>query len=100
VGTVAQRAEPGDVVGVQMGIDRLDQLEVELAHKLQIAVDAFQHRIDDQRLAAVPAGQQVAVGAGGSVKQLAEDHGRSLGRFLPTRGRAYAGMKARASGPR
>ena len=26
VGAVAQRAEAGDVVGVQMGVDRLDQL--------------------------------------------------------------------------
>ena len=31
MGAVAQRAEAGDVVGVQMGVDGLDQLEVELA---------------------------------------------------------------------
>jgi hypothetical protein len=49
---VAQGAKAGDVVGVQMGIDRLDQLQVELAHELQVAVDLFEHRIDDQRLAA------------------------------------------------
>ena len=36
---VAQRAEPGDVVGMQMGVDRLDQLEVELVDELQVAVD-------------------------------------------------------------
>ena len=57
---VAQRAEAGDVVGMQMRVDRLDQLEVELAHELEIAVDLLQHRIDDQRLAAAPAGEQVA----------------------------------------
>ena len=63
MGAVAQRAEPGDVIGVQMGIDGLDQLEVELADELQIAVDPLQHRIDDQRLAAVPAGDEIGVGA-------------------------------------
>ena len=52
MGAVAQRAEAGDVVGVQMGVDRLDQLEVEFADQLQIAIDLLQHRVDDQRLAA------------------------------------------------
>ena len=64
VGAVAQRAEAGDVVGVQMRVDRLDQLEVELLHQLEIAVDLLQHRIDDQRLAAAPAGEQIGIGAG------------------------------------
>ena len=41
---VAQRAEAGDVVGVQMGIDRLHQPEVELSHELEVAVDLFQDR--------------------------------------------------------
>ena len=63
MGAVAQRAQPGDMVGVQMGVDGLDQLEVELADQLQIAVDPLEHRIDDQRLAAVPAGDEIGVGA-------------------------------------
>ena len=75
MGAVAQRAEPGDVIGVQVRVDRLDQLEVELAHELQVAVDLLQHGIDDQRLAAAPAGEEIAVGAGGRVEQLAENHG-------------------------
>ena len=33
VGAVAQRAEPGDVVGVEMRVDGLDQLEVELVDR-------------------------------------------------------------------
>ena len=41
-----------DVVGMQMRVDRLDELEVEFVDELQIAVDLLQHRIDDQRLAA------------------------------------------------
>ena len=54
MGAVAKRTQSGDMVGVQMRIDGLDQLEIELAHELQIAVDLLQHRIDDQRLAAMP----------------------------------------------
>ena len=42
MGAVAQRAEPGDVIGMQMGVDRLDQFQVEFANELQIAVDLFQ----------------------------------------------------------
>ncbi len=68
MGAVAQRAQPRDVVGVQMGIDRLDQLEVELADQLQIAVDLLQHRIDDHRLAAGAAGEQIGIGAGDAVE--------------------------------
>ena len=78
MGAVAQRAEPGDVVGVQMGVDGLDQFKVELANELQIAIDALQHRIDDQRLAAMPAGEEIGVGAGRAVEELAKDHGRLL----------------------
>jgi hypothetical protein len=74
VGAIAQRAEAGDVVGMQVGIDRLNQLQVELVDQLDVAIDLFQHRIDDQRLAAMPAGEQVGVGPGDAVKQLAEDH--------------------------
>ena len=75
VGAVAQFAEAGDVVGMQMGIDRLDQLQIEFAQQLAVAVDLLQHGIEDQRLAAGAAGQQIAVGAGGAVEQLTEDHG-------------------------
>ena len=73
-GAVAQRAEPGDVVGVEMGIDSLDQFQVELADELQIAVDLFQHRIDDQRFPAQPAGKEIGVGPGGGVEELAKNH--------------------------
>ena len=58
MGAVAQCAEARDVIGVQVGIDCLDQPEVELAHQLQVAIDLLQHRIDDQRLAAAAAGER------------------------------------------
>ena len=78
MGAVAQRAEPGHVIGVQVRVHGLDQLEVELAHELQVALDPFQHRIDDQRLAAMSAGEEIGVGAGRAVEELAEDHARLL----------------------
>ena len=79
VRAVAQRAEPGDVVGVDVRVHGLDQLEVELVDQLQVAIDLLQHGIDDQRLPTAPAGQQIAVGAGHAVEQLAENHGRLRG---------------------
>jgi hypothetical protein len=48
------------VIGVQMGVYGLDQLEVEFTHKLEIAIDPFQDGIDDQRLAATAAVQEIA----------------------------------------
>jgi hypothetical protein len=74
VGAVAQLAEPGDVVGMQMGVDRLDQLEIELAQQLAVAIDLLQHGVENQGLAAGAAGQQITVGSGDAVEQLAKDH--------------------------
>ena len=73
--TVAQRSQPGDVIGMKVGVDRLDQPQVELVDQLDVAVDLLQHRIDEQSLGAAPAGEQVGVGAGDAVEQLAKDHG-------------------------
>ena len=78
VSLVAQRAKAGDVVGVHMGVDRLHKLEVEFLDEAEVAVDLLQNGIDDHRLAASAAGEQVGVGAGDAVEQLAEDHGVSL----------------------
>ncbi len=75
MGAVAQFAEPGDMVGVQMGIDGLDQPEIEFTQQLAVAVDLLEHRVEDQCLAAVAAGQQIAVGSRNAVEELAKDHG-------------------------
>jgi hypothetical protein len=80
---VAQRAKSGDVVGMQVCVDRLDQLEVELLHELQVAVNLLQHRIDNQCFAAATAREQIGIGARYAVEQLAEDHG-SLQAINPT----------------
>jgi hypothetical protein len=63
VGLVAQRAKAGDVIGVQVSVDGLDEAEVKLANELKVAVDLLQDGIEDQRFATAAARQQVGVGA-------------------------------------
>ena len=74
MGAVAQRAQAGEMVGMKMRIDRLDQLEVEFADKLDVTVDLLQYRIDNERLAPTPAGEKVGVSAGHAVEELAKNH--------------------------
>jgi len=57
-----------------MRIDRFDQLEIEFAQQLAIAVDLFQHGVEQQRFTAGTACQQIAVCPGDAVEQLAEYH--------------------------
>ena len=71
---VAQLAEPRDVVGVQVRVDRLDEAQVELVQELDVALDLLEDGIDDERFAAAPAREQVAVGARDAVEHLAKDH--------------------------
>jgi len=59
---------------MQVCVNCLDQLEIKLADELQIAVDLLDHRVDNQRLAASPTGEQIAVRAGCTVEQLTEYH--------------------------
>jgi hypothetical protein len=63
------------VVGMQMRVDCLDQLEVELAHELQITVNSLQNRIDNERFATMPAGKKVRIRAGRAIEELTKDHG-------------------------
>ena len=74
MGAIAQRAEPGQVIGMQMRVHGLDQFEVELLDELDITVDLLEHRIDDERFAAAPAGDDIGVSTGHAVEELAEDH--------------------------
>ena len=73
---VAQSAETGDVVGMQMGIDRLHQLQVQLPDELKVAIDLLEDGIDDQRLAATAGGEQIGVRARRRLEELTEDHNR------------------------
>jgi hypothetical protein len=77
MGVIAQRTKTGQVIGVKVGIYRLNQLEPEVLHQLQIMVHFLQHWIDDQRLSAAAARQQVGVGARHRLKELTKNHGFS-----------------------
>src|ERR1700733_12243806 len=48
--------------------------QIQLAHQLEIAVDALQDGVDDQGLAAVSAGEQICVSARRAVEELAKNH--------------------------
>ena len=72
--TVGQMVAPGQVIGMQMRVHGLDQFEVELLDELDITVDLLEHRIDDERFAAAPAGDDIGVSTGHAVEELAEDH--------------------------
>ena len=50
-GLVAQFTEAGDVVGVTVRIDGLDQPKIEFIEQLNVTIDLFNNWIDDQRLA-------------------------------------------------
>ena len=81
---LAERFEPGDVIGVEMGVDRLHQPEVEFVQELNVAIDPFEHGIDDERLPAMAAREQIGVGAGGLIEELPENHFSSFGRVGPS----------------
>src|SRR5215216_1699376 len=72
---VSEGSEPSDVIGMEMGVHSLDELQVQLAQKLEVAIHLLQHGIDDQGFAATSTGQKVTVGAGRAVEHLTEDHG-------------------------
>src|SRR6476646_1871289 len=61
---VTKRTEPGDMVSVQMRVDGFYELEIEFVNEMQIPVDLLQDRIDDQRLSARTAREQIGIGAG------------------------------------
>jgi hypothetical protein len=71
---IAQQARPGDVIGVDMRLDRGNQLETQLLDQLRIARNLLAHRVDQYRLAAAFIGEQVAVGRRLGVEELSEDH--------------------------
>src|SRR5262249_14991321 len=74
MGAVAQIAKPSDVFGMTMRIYRLDQLQIDLRDDQKITITLCQHRINDQRLAAMPASQKISVRARNAVEELAEYH--------------------------
>ena len=95
----------GNVIGVDMGVERVDQPQPELGDGREIAWPGGQHRIDQDRLTGLLAAKQISVGAGNRLEQLFEQHVifRSVGnaasrRFWRGLGRA-GGIGRQPSGP-
>jgi len=76
-GDVLQLLRRGDVVGVDVRLDREREREAEAVQLGEVAFPGRQHRIDQQRLARFLAAEEVGVGAGDRLEQLFEDHGTS-----------------------
>src|SRR5215204_5072137 len=66
---------------MQVRIDSLHQPQIEFMHETQVMIDLFQHGVDDQRLAAGAAGEQVTIGSGYAVEELSKDHRISRSRM-------------------
>ncbi len=65
----------GDVVRMDVGIQRVDQLEIQACQYPEIALPGRQHRVDQDRLASLLAAEQVGVGTRYWLEQLSEQHG-------------------------
>ena len=74
VRAVAKGTHGGNMVGMDMGVDNLHQLQVQLLQQPDIAVGFLEHRVDQQRLAAGAACQQVGVGRGNRIEHLPKNH--------------------------
>ena len=86
---VSEGSEPSDVIGMEMGVHSLDELQVQLAQKLEVAIHLLQYGIDDQGFATTSTGQKVTVGAGRAVEHLTEDHGSAVSYILGVRRVGY-----------
>ncbi len=75
--------EAGDVIRMKVRIDGLDEFEIEIPQKLNVAIDLLEHGIDDECLSAAAAREQISIGARCAVEQLAKDHGLLLGTIGP-----------------
>ena len=71
---VAKGPEPGDMVGVYMGIHGLDEFQVQFVQQPDVVVDRFEDGVDDQHLTARAAAEQIGVSARDGLEDLAKDH--------------------------
>ncbi len=71
-GARLQRAEAGDVIRMEMGVDGHHQRQVQFPQQLDVAFGLFEHGIDETGFAAI--GDEIGIGTGGAVEELTEDH--------------------------
>jgi len=72
-GGLVHQPAAGHVVGMGVGVEAGHQGDAELANQGEIAIVLFKHGVDQHPLAGGHIRQQVGEGAGGGVKQLAEE---------------------------
>ena len=73
---LVQEPGAGHMVGVDVGIQRPDQRETELADQRRVAPRLLEYRIDQQRLFRDAAAEQIGVGRRGRIEELAEHEHR------------------------
>ena len=64
----------GDVVRVHVRLERPGELQAELRHQRRVASRLLEHRVDQHRLARARVREQVGVGRGLRIEELAKDH--------------------------
>ena len=57
-----------------MCVEHVREREAELAHDLEIALDLFEHGVDEHRLARLLVGEQIRIGRAFGVEELAKHH--------------------------
>ena len=79
-----QRPQPRrrrDVVGVNVGFERIGELQLELLQRGEVALDRLEHRVDQHRLARRAARDQIGVGARFRLARAGERSSRALPAF-------------------
>jgi hypothetical protein len=77
----AQLQQPGagDMVGVDVGVQRGQQAQAEFAQQRSVAAHVLEHRVDEHGLAGIGVAEQVGVGRRRRIEELAEDeHAKPL----------------------
>ncbi len=73
-GARSQAPRAGDVVRVDVGLEDVAELEAELPHERDVSIDLAIDRIDQRGLLRDRIRDQVGVGRGVFVEQLAQEH--------------------------
>ena len=71
-GALLQQPGAGHMIGMDMGFERRDQPQTQLADQRHIPPDLLEHRVDQHRLTAWAIAQEIGVGRGLRVEQLTE----------------------------
>ena len=69
-GPLLQQPRAGHMVGMDMGFERVDELQAELGDQRRVAPDLLEHRVDDDRGPARAVAEQIGVGRGWRVEEL------------------------------